>query len=301
MSDALTNEKLQKLPYACRVKMQTVYPSLKKAERKAADLILAFPELIGEKTIVELSGLSNSSEATWSRLSKKLGFSGFHELREAFRRRDREGSGETSGTLHFPYENLTQSSTPQEIAVQVFNEAMRSLQDTLNMMDWNQYNAMAKALCGARQIMACGVGDAYAVAKSLHHKLMRIGMPTFADADYDAQLIQISQMSPGDVLIAISYSGKTKSLLELVKYAKSRGITVVAVTNSPNTPLSRNADVLLLTASFGHALEDETVSKRIAQMCIIECLYVNLLLAKGDRAVQTDKLSAQALARNKLK
>jgi DNA-binding MurR/RpiR family transcriptional regulator len=300
MSESLTGERLDKLPYSCRVKMQAVYPGLKKAERKAAELILASPGLIGEQTIIELSDLSDSSEATWSRLSKKLGFPGFHEMKEAFRRPVGEDCGPEGSAPRFPYENLTPGSTPKEIAVQVFDEAIRSLQDTRNMMDWEQYDAAAQALRGAGRIIACGVGDAYAVAKSLRHKLTRIGVPISVDSDCDAQLIRISQMSRGDVLIAISYSGKTKSVLDLAKYARSCGVTVAAVTNFPNTPLARNADILLLTAAFSYALEEEAISKRIAQMCIIECLYVNLLLAGGDRTRRAGKRSARALARNKL-
>jgi len=105
-----------------------------------------------------------------------------------------------------------------------------------------------------------------------------MGVDTYFAFDFELQLINTSRLSQGDVLVAISYSGKTKTIVDIVKHARNLGVKVIAITNYPLSPLAKNADIVLLTASFAENIRGEIISKRITELCILECLYVNVLV-----------------------
>ncbi|MBC7958339.1 MAG: MurR/RpiR family transcriptional regulator, partial [Vallitaleaceae bacterium] len=71
----------EKIPHSCLVKMQSVYDSLKSAEKKAADLLLSEPTYLESASIIEAALRAGCSEATFTRLAKKLGYLGYPELK----------------------------------------------------------------------------------------------------------------------------------------------------------------------------------------------------------------------------
>jgi DNA-binding MurR/RpiR family transcriptional regulator len=114
-------------------------------------------------------------------------------------------------------------------------------------------------------------------------------------------------LSAGDVLTAISYSGESKPIIAAAQQARARGVRVIAITNYPRSTLAKLADCVLLTAVFQEHVYGEIASKRLAQLCVLESLYVNYLLRRsgqlGDRllasnlAVAINKRPARKTAR----
>ena len=137
-------------------------------------------------------------------------------------------------------------------------------------------------------------------ARAGYLKFIRVGLNATVATEVDIQLVAISNLSSNDVLIAISYSGRTKSILELVKYARTQGITVICITNYPLSPLAKNSNIILLTASFAESIMGEVISKRIPELCIIEYLYINIILKRRDELKNNLIKSNKALQINKV-
>jgi DNA-binding MurR/RpiR family transcriptional regulator len=286
------------IPHNCYIKMQAVYPTLKTAEKRAADALLDDPDVVVKNTITEASGISKCSEATWFRLAKKLGYNGYLEMRADF-------GGHLDACRQSPepaqiYADIGRDSTPIQAAEKVFESSINALGDTIRLLDESAYNHAVEALCGAERIMFCGVGDAHTVVRSAYQKFFFAGVRVFENPDADLQYIAISQMTPRDVVVAISYSGKTRSVVGLVKYARSQGVTVLSVTNFPNTPLTKNSDIVLMTAAFEKNTGGDIVSKRITQLALVESLYVNYLLRSGRDNNEYILKSGGAVKKNKL-
>lgn len=297
MQDSISE--MNALPRVCQVRLQAVYPVLKRAERRAADWLMASPNKVAEGTISEAKEASGSSETTWFRLAKRLGYDGFHGLRlELQQHFARVPEAESVGALTL-YENIHKDSEPLEVAKWVFEASIQALSDTLNVLDEAQFIHAVDALNKTKKILFCGVGDAYGVAHSAYHKFFRAGFDVYENADQDLQLVGLSRLSAGDVIVAISYSGRTRSVLELARVAKERGCVVIALTNFPASPLTKQADIVLLTAAFTRYRDGEIVSKRITQLCIIESLYINLLLLRGGEADKFLQESAATIDTNK--
>jgi DNA-binding MurR/RpiR family transcriptional regulator len=148
--------------------------------------------------------------------------------------------------------------------------------------------------------MICGVGDAHLVALEAYQRFVRIGENCQVSEDPDLQLIMAAHLSRGDVLLAISHSGRSRTVLDVVKRAREAGATVLAITNFPVSPMAKKADIVLLTAAFTQHHTGEVISKRISELCIIESLYINFLLRKGPPALRRLSLSNEAVRVHKL-
>jgi len=284
---------LIKIPHNCTIKIRAVYDSLKTAERKAVDFLLEHPDEIAQLTIVDFADQAGCSEATIVRLSKRLGYEGFPELKADFS--TREVSDE------FEYEDISKNDDDQAVVRKVFEATIRALRDTLEVMDPAAYKRAIDALLKADKIMFSGVGDAAIVAIEASQRFLRIGENAMASQDVDVELILSSQLSKDDVLIAISHSGRSKSVLDCVRIAKKMGATTVAITNFPISPVAKNVDIILLTAAFSkQSMTGEVMSKRVAELCIIESLYTHYLLQKGKIARERLKRSNEVVSINKL-
>ncbi len=285
---------LLKIPHRCRLQMQAVYDNLKSAERKAADFIVDHHTEIGGLTIVEFATRAGCSEATIVRLSKRLGYEGYPELKADF-----VTDGDHGGASFLEYQEIKRGDDPFEVVGKVFEASVAAMRDTLNVLDRDAYLAAFEAICSAEAIMFCGVGDAGLVALEANQRFLRLGQRSEASVDYDIQLIMASHLRKKDVLVAISHSGKTKNVLQTVKTARKAGATVVAITNYPVSPLTKNSDIVLLTAVFSTSPTGEVISKRITELCIIESLYINYLIRKGRPTIEKLRKADAAVSVNK--
>ena len=288
------NEKnLEKIPHNCLIKIKAVYDSLKTAEKKAVDFILDYPEEIKKLTIVDFAAKAGCSEATIVRLSKRLGYDGFPELKTDFSEYDANGED-------FEYEGISRSDNYGTVVKKVFDATIQALKDTFDIMDLPEYEKASTALLNSEKILFCGVGDAALVAMEAYQRFLRIGHNCMASQDPDLELIMSSQLKTGDVLVAISHSGRSKTVINSVKRGKKAGATIIAITNFPISPLAKNADILLLTAAFStQPFTGEVISKRVTELCIVESLYANYLMKKGKAALDRLDISNDAVSVNK--
>ena len=261
-----------RVPHRCLIRLRGVYHSLKTAERKAADFILSSPDAIPDAGVVEFSAQAGCSQATVVRLAQRLGYEGYPELRRDFAAPETE----------VPYRDISSGDEPETVLRKVFANSVQALQDTLAAVDPAQYKQAVEVLVAAKAFAFFGLGNAAVVAREAYHKFLRIGVPCHTAEDPDLQLIILrNHLTRGDVMVAISYSGESKPILSAVRVAQARGTRVLAITNFPRSSLAKAADMVLLTAVFQEHVNGEIGSQRLAQLAVIESLYVNYLLRSG--------------------
>jgi len=281
--------KADRVPHRCLVKLKGVYHSLKKAERKAADYLLSAPGAIAESGVVEFAAHAGCSEATVVRLAQRLGYEGFPELKSDF-----------AQVGPVPYRDIQVDDDPESVVKKVFANSIQALSDTLDAMDMAEYRQAVDLMLRAKKLAFFGLGNAAVVAREIYQEFLRIGVPVYTAEDGDLQLIIVStQLGPGDLLTAISYTGESRPILTLARQARARGVKLLAVTNFPRSTLARLADVVLLTAVFQEHVNGEVGSKRLAQLAVLESLYVNYLLRQGAVARKNLGAASRALGANK--
>ena len=290
---AMDRQKLALIPRGCLIRVKSLYHMLKTAERKAADHLLDHPEGISELSIVDYAAAAGCSEATIVRLSKKLGYQGFPELKADF--------GSNAGQEnHYDYQGIRSTDEPPAVVDKVFEANVQALKDTQGVLDMDQYRRALEALLGASRILFCGLGDAALVAMEAYQRFIRIGQSCMVSEDPDVQLIQAAHLGKGDVVMAFSHSGRSLTVVNTVKQARAAGAVAIGVTNFPVSPLGKNADIVLQTAAFSTRVTGEVVSKRVTQLCIVESLYINYMIAKGKPALRRLGASNQAVRLYKL-
>ncbi len=283
-----------KLPLNLLLKLQAHYSSLKSAEKKAADFLTSNPEFVAQATIAKSAEMAGCSEPTFVRLARKLGYSSSTEMKEEL---NGYLDSEPSKGRFFGGFSSTQSS--EEIVKGVFQLSIQTLNDTLEIFDFEKYQQAFDALKNAKKIVFFGIGNAAAVAMSAYVNFTRIGYNCQVADDPDLMLMHSANMQKGDVAVMISHSGRTKCLVNSAKYLRSKDVTVLSITNFPITPLVKNSDISIMTCAFAEQFKGEVMALRVVELCILESLFIDILAKDHERVVKMNKCN-KAILINKL-
>ena len=114
------------------------------------------------------------------------------------------------------------------------------------------------------------------MAVDLQIKLQRIDRPAFAWPDPHMAATSAALRSKGDVAVGLSHTGTTVDTIDALTEARAHGATTVAITNFPWSPITEVADFVLLTAARETAFRSGAMTSRIAQLTVVDCLFVTL-------------------------
>jgi RpiR family carbohydrate utilization transcriptional regulator len=276
------------LPNTMAIRIKAQYDTFKSAERRAADLIIQMPSQVAEMTISQAAAQAGCSEPTFTRLSRKLGYKGFVQMKDAL----------SEIAVSPPsFAGVDAGDTPTEVMRKVFEYSKKTLTDTLDIIDMTQYARALDALRATRRVFFAGVGISASVVQCAAHKMLRMGRDCFWSCDPDAMLINAAQLNKGDVCFLISHSGRTRCIINTAKTARAQGATVVSITSFPGAPIVRQSDICLLSASYAERY-GEVTGNSIVQTTIIESLLINLML-NDDHVLSRMTASDTAIEVNK--
>lgn len=257
------------------IRIQSVYGVLKSAEKRAADTILENPQFIANSSIVDVAKVSQCSDATLIRLARKLGYSGYPELKSSILLSDLNQED-------CFYEELLPTDDCMTILDKVFNAAKQALTDTQALIGKEEFEKALSYIINANTIFFNGSGDASTVAYSAFLKFSRCGFNARYSRDFDVQLVEASKLKKNDVIVIITHSGNTQTLFDVAKCAKLKNAKIITITTYPLSHIAKISDVILSTAAFSPNIYNEIMAKRIPELSIIEALYINAIL-KSDK------------------
>jgi arabinose-5-phosphate isomerase len=157
----------------------------------------------------------------------------------------------------------------------------------LDLMATNLDGAFARAIevCGRLEgrIVCTGVGKSGHVARKIAATLASTGQPALFIHATEASHGDLGMIGPADAVLALSKSGETRELADVVAYAKRFGITLLAITEAPDSALGRAADILLTLPKTPEAAEavDAPTTSTTLQMALGDALAVALLEQRG--------------------
>lgn len=111
----------------------------------------------------------------------------------------------------------------------------------------------AEAVRGADSVLLTGIGSSWHAGMAAQALFLAAGRPALLlDA---SELLHVARVPPRAVLVMLSRSGQSVEIVRGLSRARAAGATVIGVTNAPESPLGREADLLLaLHAAFDHAV-----------------------------------------------
>ena len=159
----------------------------------------------------------------------------------------------------------------------------------------------ADLIFNARQRDLYGIGGSAQIARDVSHKFLRIGVRTSVFDDAHMMLMSAALLGEGDVAVAFSHSGTTTAVIEPLELARRRGARTVALTNYATSPLASTADVVLCSTAQGSPLLGENAAARIAQLVILDAVFVavaqrDLRAAERNLAATRDAVATNATA-----
>lgn len=263
--------------------IKSILPSLTPAERRVADAVLAAPDWVAANSITALAGRCATSEATVVRFCKDAGYSGFPQLRLALTRDI--ALSQVEGRTRIAGVDVTAYDSVAEIVGKVGALDRDAIIDTTETLDIGSLTATIDAIASANRVAIYGIGASGLVAADLELKLRRIGLTAAASTDGHAAMTFASLLDPGSVAIGISHSGETADVVEPIQRATSRGATTVALTNFPRSPLATTADIVLITAVGESLFRSGAMASRVAQLTVIDCMFVGVAQRDFDRTM----------------
>jgi len=255
------------------VTIRSLLPNLAPVERRVAQAVLDDPQGVAWRSISELARTCGTSATSVVRFCRAIGLRGYPDLRLALAgavARDDVTSVTTAA------HDIAPDDDAATITKKIAYADARAVTDTANHLDIATLVQVTEALAKAGRIDIYGVGASGFVALDLQMKLQRIGRPAFAWPDPHMAISSASLRGPGDVAIGLSHTGTTVDTIDVLREARSHGALTVAVTNFPWSPITEVADLVLLTAARETAFRTGAMTSRIAQLTVVDCLFVTL-------------------------
>ncbi|MBN9632313.1 MAG: MurR/RpiR family transcriptional regulator [Actinobacteria bacterium] len=163
------------------------------------------------------------------------------------------------------------------------------IRETADSLDMEVLQRVIRRLERAKRVVLFGVGASNAGAQDLAQKLLRIGHVALAFHDAHDALVSAALVEQGDVAIGFSHNGRTRETMAFLSAARRNGAHTVAVTNVPDSPLAEPAESVLRTAVRETTFRSGAMASRIAQLTIIDYLFVGVARGRYDRTVQALK------------
>lgn len=229
---------------------------LTKSETKLANYIASHNEQVIYDTIKSLGESTHTSDATIVRLCKKLGFSGFSDLKISLAQESIE---------------LNQTNKSKTYYDASANLLINAINQTRSLIKTDTLNKAIDFLSGANNIYIFGVGHSGESAKDYEKTWLRSGLIVHAETDPHVQIQISTLMGKSDLVIGLSLSGHTRDTFDSLKVAKDNGAKILTISNDLTSPISKLGNVRLQTA-VGEFASIGSVSGQVSQLYLCDVL-----------------------------
>jgi len=246
---------------------------LRPSELKVARAVLADPAAAVRVNMAALAATAGVSEPTVMRFCNGLGFDGFQSFRFALAEALAIG-------IPITHSAISVNDSVAEMATKIFDHTLSSLDRTRRALDTDAVTDAVDALLEASQVVLVGLGASGIIAQDALQQAVLLGVPCAAPIDLHQQFMSASMMQSGSVLVAISHTGRSRSILEITARAKRNGATVVGVVGGPS-PLLDLADIGIVLRTFEDTNHYTPTVSRLAGLVLVDVLATAVAVRRG--------------------
>ena len=253
------------------------YDSFFDSEKKIANCIMERKREVVDMTVAELAQASGASDASVSRFCRRCGFKGFHQLKMTLARELSEESQASVGN------DISRRDIGQSLQNILANKT-EEIRQTVAMMDPENLDRILDIIQKARMVQLVAVGNTIPVALDAAFKFNQLGIPAATGTILETQTAYAFNLGKKDVIIAISNSGVSRRLIRILEGASGNGVTVISITNNPESPVAKLSDYHITTATREKLLREDFLFSRVPATMVIEIHY--LLLSVSIRGAE---------------
>ncbi len=245
-----------------------------KSDAVLANYIASHTKLILQMTVSDLANETEISEVTISRFCKKLGLSGFQDLKV--------------NLVAYTYTEIDDAELGIEddtktIASKIMSQVQKGLELTLNQLDHDAIDRAAQLIAASDRLLVYGFGTSGTICRDIGIRFVRFGLvaETYTDPHRQATNVAVNSKFK-TVLIVVSFSGSSIDLVESVKIAKANGLKVILITSFKRSPLALLADEVLIGLGPEIKLLSESTVTRYSYLALVDILYTKVAILKND-------------------
>lgn len=261
-------------------------------EKKIGDYIVRNPKRVVDMTVGELAKECGVSEASVSRFCKRIELKGFHHLKISLARElvDAKDEGEISG--HISVDDIDGSLRG------ILSNKMEELRQTAAMIDREELKKILDVINNADTVLMAAVGNTVPVAMDGAYKLNQIGIRAMSTPIWETELGYSYNLTDKDVVVAISNSGESTGVIQILEAAKSRGAVAISITNNARSSVAELSTYHITTATREKLFLDGYCFSRVSATMVIEIIYL-LLASMRKESYESIVRHEQAMAYTK--
>lgn len=212
-------------------------PELTPEARKAATYVLENPRDVGVSTVREIAAAANVKPNTIVRMARQVGFEGYEDFREPFREAIRKGAASFPDRARW-LQDIRRRGEMGGLYADMADAALSNIEDTFAATSEEKLKTAAEAIWASDQVFTLGVGVNNANARNFTY-LASTGMKQFHAIPRagSAPVDDLAWAGPRDVLIAMTCKPYRSEVIDAVRVAHEQGVTVVAISDSPASPI----------------------------------------------------------------
>lgn len=255
------------------------------SQRQLADFILRNPIRVSAMTIEDLARATGISAPTISRFARELGFGGFGEMRNG-----------VAGLVQILMDPVAKLREQMQVepgggrSLELLALAARQVERVDASASAATIEHVAQGLRRARHVHVMGFGLSAHVSALLVLGLQPFLASVTAVVEYGGTEVaagRLMTIGPEDLLIAITFPRYASDVVRLAHYAKDRGAGIVALTDSPASPLMPIADEVLLAPSEHPVLS----CSMVAAISLAETLVAAVMLSDPENVEKAARLT----------
>jgi DNA-binding MurR/RpiR family transcriptional regulator len=266
-------------------RLKSDFDTLSVRFQEAARWVIDNPADVALLTTREQARRAGVSPATMTRLAQHFGLKGYDEVRklyaDAVRRRPESFRGRAEELLE-----RRKAEGDDALVQDIFSSLALHLQALSTPAASKRFSAAAARIARAERVFCLGLRSTFSVAYIFHY------VRSLVDGSGGTGIDALRAIGKRDVLLAVTVKPYTRETLKAVRYARSRGAKVIAVTDSEISPLAPMADETLVvgteTPSFFHSMAPAFAA--------VECLAALVAARRGSDTLKALARSEQQLA-----
>jgi RpiR family carbohydrate utilization transcriptional regulator len=263
-------------------RIQAALPSLAPAEQRVGKLCLADPRAFAKLPVSVLADRSHVSKPTVVRFCRSVGYDGLADFK-------RKLAGTVNEGVPFIHRSVDTDDKTSDVMVKVIDNTVAAFLKYRNEASTIALEkavlALMAAYDGKHRIQFFGVGNSGVVAQDAQHKFFRLGVHTVSFSDGHMQVMSASTLGPGDCVVVISNSGRTRDLMDACDIARKNGATTIVITAS-GSPLA-SAGHIHLSADHPESFDKYSpMVSRLLHLMIIDILATCVALRIDSNTLQ---------------
>ena len=277
-------------------RIELVYQSLTKSEKRLADYIRAHPNKVIRMNTSQLALAADVSRPTISRMLERINVEGIGALHFGLEMLYSE-QGQYLLPVHTAIEKMDQVET---IAQKLGNRYKMALEETVGTLDLEEIDTIVGLIEKAQEIFVFGIAPGASIARNFYSRFQFSNKKVFNDQNHlNMATALVSCKDKNALVFFISDSGEIHEISVLAKLAKKQGIRIIGISSQEKSTLVKYADSMLLvhTLDYKFPLRTTTADSMMSMLLVVDIIFQSYAARNYDDTLERIRKSKSAYSR----